>query len=385
MIQVLFEIAAFQSLVLFGVFIFKRAFKVCSHFLAIIFLVFFWLCFVKAFGSIDFYIDFPFLIRSDWGLPLLLLPLAFLYIKYLLLPTDNFSWRDLIHFWPYALNLTILIPFFILPPEQKIYTLNYYTPFITRGFDSYSGYFTLIPIAVFLQTGFYSLSINTLITRYRKSMLDILSSKKSIEVNLFYFVLIGMALLSGVYMATSLLSLSTQYLDIDYQNLYYVGVFLLVLILSFNAINISANPEVQAERNLILNEQKPAYSGSTLTEEKSQELACKLRTMLKDQKLFLNSELNSIEVAHLIGTSRQYLSQVLNQQFSKSFYELINEYRIKEFIHLLGNKKLQHLSILGMAMECGFNSKSSFNKAFKQFTGMTPSAYLKIENNEGKN
>ena len=73
------------------------------------------------------------------------------------------------------------------------------------------------------------------------------------------------------------------------------------------------------------------------------------------------------------------LSQVINEQLNKNFSELMNCYRIGEFKTRLADPKYGHHSIMGIAYEVGYNSKSSFNEAFKKLNGVTPSAYLKLE------
>lgn len=82
------------------------------------------------------------------------------------------------------------------------------------------------------------------------------------------------------------------------------------------------------------------------------------------------------DLAKLLGVHPNHLSQVINSQTKKSFYDLINERRIQEFIlraKLSGNKQYK---LVGLAFDCGFNSKASFNRNFKKNTGKTPSDYL---------
>jgi AraC-like DNA-binding protein len=73
---------------------------------------------------------------------------------------------------------------------------------------------------------------------------------------------------------------------------------------------------------------------------------------------------------------------VLNQYKLQSFFDYVNQLRIEEFKKQLLNPDKQHLSLLGLAFECGFNSKAAFNAVFKKQTGTTPSAYrntLKVQ------
>jgi AraC-like DNA-binding protein len=69
------------------------------------------------------------------------------------------------------------------------------------------------------------------------------------------------------------------------------------------------------------------------------------------------------------------LSAAINQAYGKNFNDFVNTYRVEAVKKMLNDESVQHLSLLGIAYECGFNSKSTFNRAFKKATGVAPSAY----------
>lgn len=78
-----------------------------------------------------------------------------------------------------------------------------------------------------------------------------------------------------------------------------------------------------------------------------------------------------------IDISTNHLSQIINQNLDMNFYDFVNSYRIKEAKERIIDTKFDNLSFLGIGLEVGFNSKTSFNKYFKKFTGTTPSLYKK--------
>ena len=80
-------------------------------------------------------------------------------------------------------------------------------------------------------------------------------------------------------------------------------------------------------------------------------------------------------LSRMIDVSPHYLSQVINEKLNKSFFDYINEYRVQETKEALTSSKSERFSILGIAMDAGFNSKSAFYNAFKRHTGMTPSQF----------
>jgi AraC-like DNA-binding protein len=80
-------------------------------------------------------------------------------------------------------------------------------------------------------------------------------------------------------------------------------------------------------------------------------------------------------MAEDLNMSRHKLSHVINIGLQKNFYKLINEFRIEEVKDMLVNPKFKHYTVLGIGLECGFNSKTSFNRIFKEETGFTPTEY----------
>lgn len=101
------------------------------------------------------------------------------------------------------------------------------------------------------------------------------------------------------------------------------------------------------------------------------------KTLLLSQP-HLNAELSLGELAKLIGTTDKKLSTLLNQNMHTNFYDYINSFRIAEFKKSVENGKLMQLSIVGLALECGFKSKSSFYRAFKKETGVSPSQFIQL-------
>ena len=102
----------------------------------------------------------------------------------------------------------------------------------------------------------------------------------------------------------------------------------------------------------------------------------KMEPLFKEQKLYLEPELSLSDLATKLKTNTSMLSAAINQNFGKNFNDFVNEYRVEEVKRQLKNPANAHLSLLGVAMECGFNSKSTFNRAFKKFTGQSPKEFV---------
>jgi AraC-like DNA-binding protein len=102
-----------------------------------------------------------------------------------------------------------------------------------------------------------------------------------------------------------------------------------------------------------------------------------LYSLLNDEKIYLDPNISLHVFSNKIGVTAQILSAFLNEELDISFNDLINKYRVEEFKKLINQPENEVLTIIAVAKKCGFNSKSSFNRAFKKFIGTTPSDYFK--------
>ena len=101
-----------------------------------------------------------------------------------------------------------------------------------------------------------------------------------------------------------------------------------------------------------------------------------LPQLLETEKIYLEADLSLPALAQRAGLSTHELSYVLNEGFGLNFFQFINGYRVAEAQRLLASARHQHLSMVGIAFEAGFSSKTTFNTTFKKVTGLTPSQFL---------
>ena len=115
------------------------------------------------------------------------------------------------------------------------------------------------------------------------------------------------------------------------------------------------------------------------SEEKSisEEDITTVRDLMETDKAYLNPELNLSDLAKMANMSRGQLSEIVNTAFNKNFNDFVNGYRVEAFKDMLKENKHQQLSLLGIAQECGFNSKATFNRVFKKLTDLSPTEFLK--------
>jgi len=120
---------------------------------------------------------------------------------------------------------------------------------------------------------------------------------------------------------------------------------------------------------------KKKYEKSQLSPEQAKDIFQRLNKFVLEEKAFARSELSLDEVASAIDVSSHTLSQLLNVFLKMNFFNYVNEQRVNFVKQMLIDSDFDKFSLMGIAEEAGFNSKSSFNRIFKNETGMTPSQY----------
>ncbi len=147
-------------------------------------------------------------------------------------------------------------------------------------------------------------------------------------------------------------------------SLFFIGYYLILQHNWFHVVPIKEEPvEEESQKNKLSSKTDSYYEH--------------LMELMQDEKLYTDVELTLQNLSERLGISSGYLSRIINEKENKNFFEFVNAYRIQEVKDKLVDKEYNHYSILGIALESGFKSKSTFNTVFKKLTGQTPSAYQK--------
>lgn len=133
-------------------------------------------------------------------------------------------------------------------------------------------------------------------------------------------------------------------------------------------LHFETDPDVQA-----------AIRPEKLSEAELQMWKTKLEALMTVEKAYLEPELTLGDLAQRLHTNGSVMSAVINGAFGKNFNDFVNTYRVEAVKQMLRDPAAQHLSFLGLGLECGFNSKSTFNRAFKKLTGLSPGAYRQLQ------
>ncbi len=127
----------------------------------------------------------------------------------------------------------------------------------------------------------------------------------------------------------------------------------------------------------VLNTETPPIvtSKNGLTETELDLWKTKLSKLMQTQKPYLQPDLTLSDLAGLLKTNTSVVSQVINTGFSKNFNDFINGFRVDDYLEKVATPQYKHLTLLAVAFECGFNSKTTFNRAFKKIKGKAPSDF----------
>jgi AraC-like DNA-binding protein len=163
--------------------------------------------------------------------------------------------------------------------------------------------------------------------------------------------------------------------DLPFDQDYYWQLFTVATIIyvGFSGLTQEQNKNIHFEEENktsenVKEEEKP------LADEENK-LKEKLLTFMESQKPFLNPDLTLRQLAVLMHSNTSVLSGVINQGFGKNFNDFINEYRVQSFQEAVKDEKNKNLTLVAIAFDCGFNSKATFHRAIKKFTGNVPGAF----------
>ena len=159
-------------------------------------------------------------------------------------------------------------------------------------------------------------------------------------------------------------------------DLAFVLVSLLVFIISYFALRQGAVftmiPTAETPHS-----PKAKYAQSGLKTASLSEMQKQLSQYMEETQPYTNPDFSLQDIAQALKVPSHYISQLLNLHLHTNFYEFLNTYRVERAKEMMENSAFSHLNVLGIGFECGFNSKATFNRAFKKIAGMTPSQYKK--------
>ncbi len=309
--------------------------------------------------------EIPFLV-----LPLTFGPFLFLYVRTLISESLTNRWSDLIHFAPFIIflglaflfrtdiGLDIRLPVWANPSKlaKVIYEILLFSSFTT-----------------------YSILAYILLTRHRKAIREEFSYSSG-KITLTWLLFLSITVYASY--ALTFLSAGIQmfviHLPFDPKIFSFIGLTLISFAFSFYGHQQSGiyHGRKPAILELPMEENPGKYAKSGLSQDELIAITESLQKLMETDQLFTNPELTLADVSEKLAIPRHHLTQAINTVLNKNFFTYINELRVKLFLERFVQRKYKGYTILAIAYDCGFNSKSTFNSVFKKITGFTPTEYL---------
>ncbi len=310
--------------------------------------------------SSNYVFVYPHLSRIHHPFVFLAGPLLYLYLRELVSEGKRFETKDFLHFVPFALFLIYLLPYYLQSGKSKLDALSseYLEPSLGQWYYVRSSIF-IVQFLVYLV-----LIVLTIIHFSRRAKKRESPRDRAILWELRFFVIASVVLWIGAVLRYALDSTARTNLLIP------LGASALVYGMGYLKMTQPKALAAEVDRG-------PAkkYEKSTLTPERAERYVNKLLQFMKEQKPFTDGDLNLQSLAATLSIPPHHLSQIINERLGQTFADFVNSYRVKEAKQRLMDPASSHLSLLGIAIEVGFNSKSSFNSVFKKHTNVTPSEF----------
>lgn len=317
--------------------------------------------------------EHTFLLGANLPFPFLHGPLLYLYTFALTRPQHLSAKVWLVNaVLPLGLFVST-IPFLLLPVEEKVYV------FQNDGLG-YETYMLIVGILLSLSGIAYIFLTHRLLQRHKKRIRDAFSSQEKIDLNWLRFLFYGM----GLIWVFIIFDLGDQWIFILATVFaVFIGYFGIKQVGIFTNQNLPIASEEVAKQefsDLEIQEEtspKRKYAKSGLTDDSANDLHKRLEGLMHSERLYLEPELALAQLATHLAIHPNYLSQAINECQGVSFYEYINSLRIEEFKRRAVLPENQKYTLLAVAFDCGFNSKSAFNRCFKKSTGISPTEYVR--------
>jgi len=336
-------------------------------FLTLQFAVYLFPCFLYVFGLLN---SFPHFIKISLLGAFLVGPFTYFYVRSSTQKGFEFRSKMWLHFIPALLDLIYHAPYYILPGDKKIeYFINFFVG------QSFTEPLFLQVIKVFHVLIYCIISIR-IVLKYK----DHLTNASSYIDSAFHrwLIIFCSALMIPVLSAVLFTffgkqgSISISFLLFT-PFAFVMAVFSLVL---FKPSLFMVFPH-QMLIPESTEEKTQKYESSNLQNTQKEKYLKILLHHIEKEKSFLEPELTLAQLSEQTKIPSHYLSQVINEKIHCNFLDFINKYRIQEAKAKLANRKFDHYTIIAIAFEAGFNSKTTFYSAFKKHVGTTPSAYRK--------
>jgi len=301
-------------------------------------------------------------------------PLLLLYAKWMTTENPRFNLRYLWHF----------LPFFVFMIAALIY-IDEGVMHGTDGFlvvDRFISFRIVFGSTFFISITAYSVVTFVVINRHKKRLKQLISYSSE-QITLHWLIGLSITFYTGyvIMFIFGGVDILVGFMPFDPYEISFISLTLLTFLFGVFGFHQPSIFEevVRHDHRVVVPElelDSKKYQRSGLKQKDVADLVNKIGKYMVIKKPYLDRELTIYDLSNQLKISRHTLSEVINEHMGMNFYNLVNEYRVKEVKERMKDDEYKHLTILAIAYDSGFNSKSSFNTIFKEKTGQTPSEYL---------
>ncbi|MFY0655099.1 MAG: helix-turn-helix domain-containing protein [Cyclobacteriaceae bacterium] len=319
--------------------------------------------------------QYPFIAFFAFSFGMLMGPITYIYIHVLTSQLQKFKWHYLLHGLPYvSFTLILLI---------KLQSND--NPLITEGIKEIEDSKTPIMWAQTITNIFngpvYMILSWSLLNKHGINIRSKFSYVENIDLKWLKSVTLSFLILLIVVVLMNVISNYNDFIDSRTgDDIIFSTLVILVFFLGYRGVKqqviFSTKDNHEAVAGKKGSPDKAQYLHSGLTENESKEYLESLLAIMEKEKPFLNGKLSLNDLADMLNISSNHLSQAINENLNQNFFDFINGYRVEAIKQRMLDSDSKNLTLLALAYESGFNSKSSFNNIFKKTTGLTPSQYI---------
>jgi len=285
-------------------------------------------------------------------------PLIYFYVLKITCPQYKFSWRDLLHFSPLLLEQGI----FALEISES--TRTDAAVYATQAFQQLN---PVLQLLIFTSVITYLYKSHKVIQNFYRRLQPVLMDRSLLEFRWLRRLLAATALLWLLWICCA----AVDYFGYGNQlgiHVYYPFYIFFAVITVWTAAAAFLRPQAG-----VTAQTPPSFKPTLSTE--LREKGARLRRSVEANGYYQDPELSLSSLAEKLGLHPHELSRIINMALKKNFNDFINEYRIRDVISKMQDPAYNHMTLLGIAFEAGFNSQSTFSRIFKQLTGKSPAEF----------
>lgn len=304
-------------------------------------------------------------------------PLLLLYTQSMIDEKFRFKWYYWLHFVPFLIFFIFSLALInkpVVPADLSRFLLA----------DRFQTYRIVFGIWFFISIITYGITIFVLIARHQRKIKD-LFSYKSERINLQWLKVLSITfyVAYNILFITASLNVFNLFNAFDPLTFSFAGLTFMAFAISFYGIRQpmifsnrnAGNQDFLSESTRSEPDRSSMYERSGLMPEDIERIRKMIEGYFQKEKPYLDGDLTLQDVAGQLNIPKHHLTQVFNMAIGKNFYTYVNDFRLDEVKTRLKDPAYKNFSLLAIAFDSGFNSKTSFNTLFKKYTGITPSEY----------